>query len=121
MPSLNKTACRCGGTRIDGACDRCGTRRGRHQASTTARGYGSDWARLSKRIRTERPLCQVCQAQGKVTAATEVHHLLPITLSPHLRLEPTNLLSVCRVCHEELERGDSTTPPGSYCGSAKGN
>lgn len=104
MPTIAKTACRCGGTRTNGQCDRCGIKRGIQTQKTTVRGYGADWARLSKRIRTERPLCEQCMREGRVRAAVEVHHIVPIARAPHLRLDVDNLMSVCRECHETLEK-----------------
>ena len=40
-----------------------------------------------------------------VTAATEVHHIVKIKDRPELRLEWSNLMSVCRDCHERIEKG----------------
>lgn len=105
MPWLTKTACRCGGVRSGGNCDRCGHVRGKRDGTTTERGYGSDWQRVSRYVRQTNPLCVECQKHGRVRAATEVHHIVPIVRAPHLRLELSNLVSVCRSCHEELERG----------------
>lgn len=104
MPTISKSACRCGGTRTDGVCDRCGVVRGKHAKTTTERGYGGDWAKLSKRIRKERPLCEPCWREGRVRSATEVHHIVSIARAPHLRLDANNLMSVCRECHEQLEK-----------------
>lgn len=45
-------------------------------------------------------LCQDCKEKGKVTIATEVHHIIPLEQRPDLALELSNLRSLCRQCHE---------------------
>lgn len=117
MPILNRTACKCGGTRTDGKCDRCHTSKGKHERTTTQRGYGADWQRVSRMVRELRPLCEVCQARGIVRAASEVHHKQPISIAPSLRLEMSNLMSVCRECHEWLERDGSDTGGRPFSGT----
>lgn len=103
MPAVIASACRCGGKRVKGRCDKCGSGAGTHTKSARERGYGTDWTRVSRMVRTEEPLCVVCKAQGRTTAATEVHHVKPIKDAPGERLQRDNLMSVCRTCHEELE------------------
>ena len=97
--------CRCGGVRDDRAgsvCESCGAGKRKDKRSTTEHGYDYRWKKLSERIRKERPLCERCEAQGIVTAATEVHHKVPIDEAPWLRLERSNLMCVCNECHQEI-------------------
>lgn len=115
MPTIHKTACRCGGTKTNGRCDRCHAARGKHDRTTTERGYGADWQRVSRRVRQLKPLCEVCEKQGKVTAASQVHHKIPIALAPHLRLDASNLMSVCGPCHAWLEGGAAGTGGDPSC------
>lgn len=72
------------------------------RGSSTARGYGADWQRLRLQVLAEEPLCRFCAEQGKVTAATEVDHIVPIRLRPDLRLERSNLRSLCKPHHDAL-------------------
>lgn len=65
------------------------------------RHYGGTWSRLSRALRENSPLCQRC---GKEPSA-EVHHIVPVAADPRLKLDPRNLMAVCRRCHEELEHG----------------
>ena len=102
MPTIMRVACRCGGTKANGRCDRCGSG-DQYDRTKAERGYGKDWERLSTTVRTMRPLCERCQTLGRVRAATEVHHVVPIRVDPSRRLDEANLMSVCRKCHEELE------------------
>jgi 5-methylcytosine-specific restriction endonuclease McrA len=98
--------CRCGGVRIDArgsVCNKCGAgRKVNKSQNTTERGYDGAWNRLSRRVRTEQPLCEVCLESGIVTAATEVHHKVSIEQAPWLRLERSNLMSVCNGCHKAI-------------------
>ena len=42
--------------------------------------------------------CQHCK--GKVTPANEVHHIKELRTHRHLALVDSNLISLCRPCHE---------------------
>lgn len=72
----------------------------RHRGSRHARGYGSQWDKLRKRI-LERDcgLCLVCQAEGRLTAATMVDHI--INKAAGGTDDEENLQSICRECHVE--------------------
>ena len=60
-----------------------------------------NWQRARKlALQRDNYLCQM-QASKKCTKiATEVHHLKPLEEFPELGLELSNLVSVCRQCHE---------------------
>lgn len=53
-------------------------------------------------------LCQRCARRGRMTAATEVHHIEPLTPEnigdPRVTLNPDNLTSLCHECHREVHR-----------------
>ena len=94
--------CGCGAVREDkfgAACPSCGAGKKLNNRNTTQHGYDGAWNRLSKRVRTERPLCERCTKDGIVTPATEVHHIISIDDAPWLRLEVGNLESLCKACH----------------------
>lgn len=63
------------------------------------------WLRLRRDILTKQPICQRCQAEGRLTAATEVHHVRPVeeavTLAEKRQrmYDPTNLRALCHDCH----------------------
>lgn len=44
--------------------------------------------------------CQDCKDKGKMTRATEVHHVIPLEDRPDLGLELSNLRCLCHDCHE---------------------
>lgn len=45
------------------------------------------------------PLCQIKTHCIGITAAVEVDHVVPIRERPDLRLDMSNLQSVCHACH----------------------
>lgn len=69
------------------------------------RGLDTRWGKLSKWILKRHPVCQECNKQP----ATLVHHHIPISEAPHLRLRADGaggqmLRALCRDCHERIER-----------------
>ena len=53
-------------------------------------------------------LCQVCLSKGLIEAATEVHHIIPLTAEnindPRITVDETNLMALCDSCHDEQHR-----------------
>ena len=66
------------------------------------------WRRLRFKHLQSNPLCERCKNQDRVTAASEVHHIIPIesqTSSKDMEqvaYNPLNLMSVCRECHRAI-------------------
>ena len=54
------------------------------------------------------PLCQMCEREGRIRLAEEVHHVRPIEsvndeiVMKRLAYDPDNLMSVCRECHHKI-------------------
>ena len=70
----------------------------RHQ-----RGYDADWIRLRAWQLREHPFCQCddCQDGAKrLRIANVVDHIKTIAEHPELRLDPTNLRSMHKRCHD---------------------
>ena len=67
--------------------------------------HTSQWLQLRKEILTKRPLCERCQEQGIITAATEVHHVRPVEEAysygdkVQRMYDPHNLRALCHDCH----------------------
>ena len=70
------------------------------------RRYGRAWKRIRDRYVQEHPLCELCQAEGRLVPTQEVHHKLPLSEGgTHAR---ENLIALCQSCHSKIhaERGD---------------
>ena len=73
------------------------------------------WLRLRASVITDHPLCERCEREGIVTAATEVHHRVPVEhgMNPRekerLMFDRLNLVALCHGCHvkEHTEMGRS--------------
>ena len=91
----------------------------RHDSSTT-RGYGSDWQRLRKRKLLTDPYCAICKSQGRVKLAEEVDHKIRISERPDLRLDWSNLESLCQKCHAAKSAAERSGRPVKGC-DADGN
>src|SRR5688500_13860395 len=76
--------------------------------------YDSSWRRLSRWHRQQFPLCgqgpnedanraaSRCLQLGLITLADVSDHIVPVTVDPARRLDPTNLRSLCANCHNSL-------------------
>lgn len=67
--------------------------------SRHARGYGTAWDKLRKRIlQRDRDLCQPCLAKGHVKPASQVDHIKPKAKGG--TDADDNLQAICTPCHE---------------------
>jgi 5-methylcytosine-specific restriction protein A len=71
-----------------------------------AKRYGKDWNRISKAYRQAHPLCELCEAVGRIVPAECVHHKRKVADGGGN--ERSNLQSLCQACHAKLhaEHGD---------------
>jgi 5-methylcytosine-specific restriction enzyme A len=76
-------------------------RRDAIRPNASSRGYTSvRWRRLRRLKLATDPLCEECGKAGRVTAATEVDHLVPHDgPADPLFWEWSNLSSKCKPCH----------------------
>lgn len=72
--------------------------------SPSKRGYGRDWQALRLRHLASEPLCRMCKAEGRITAATVVDHIVPIEQAPHRRLDASNCQSLCKPHHDSTKQ-----------------
>ena len=62
--------------------------------------YGSKaWKRTRNAKLNATPLCEKCQQQGKLTAAAEVHHIIPRKEYRGSAYDLGNLQALCKRCH----------------------
>ena len=62
------------------------------------------WRKMRKAKLTMQPLCEQCQQEGRLTAATIVHHIEELKQRPELGLQIDNLMSVCDGCHNKIHK-----------------
>lgn len=66
------------------------------------------WKKLREAYLMQHPLCEMCEKDGKVNEATEVHHITPISNAndelgmKELGYNPNNLMALCEECHHKL-------------------
>lgn len=70
--------------------------------------HTSKWVHLRKEILTAHPLCQECEKEGRIEAATEVHHVRPVEEAVNMAdkrqrmYDPHNLQALCHSCHVKI-------------------
>lgn len=68
------------------------------------------WQLLRDSYRARHPLCEDPfkhhERAHRVEPATSVHHKQSIKQAPHLALVESNLMAVCRDCHEAMDRAN---------------
>ena len=80
-------------------------------ASSTKQGYGTDWQRLRIEIlQRDQWTCAYCHKPLLGPDAT-VDHLIPISIAPSLRLDPSNLVAACRRCNGRRANEGRAAPP----------
>ncbi len=66
------------------------------------------WQRLRHDKLSDCPLCERCKEQGHISAATEVHHVIPVETGltkpekERLMFDYTNLKALCHDCHVQI-------------------
>src|SRR5438128_846854 len=109
MPLRAERACRnqrcpSGTNHVSGYCDPC--RRGRYKEQDRDRGpehafYNStEWKRVRLLQLSRDPLCVACVAEGELTLASHVDHIVPIVLGGD-RLNLGNVQSLCTSHHSK--------------------
>lgn len=66
-----------------------------------------EWKQKRDEIRQrDKNLCRYCLSKNRlVYNQIEVHHIIPIKMNFELKLNDNNLISLCRMCHEDAEVG----------------
>lgn len=69
------------------------------RGTAASRGYDARWRRRRNAFISANPLCAHCKAEGRIEAAREVDHIVPLRAGGP-RLEWGNLQALCRRCHQ---------------------
>ena len=70
------------------------------KTSSAQRGYGYKWQNARKQWLAQHPLCVMCKAQGRITAATVVDHIRPHKGDQRLFWDTSNWQSLCKRHHD---------------------
>ena len=68
--------------------------------SDTNKRYGRAWKKIRARFLLRHPLCEQCRSEGRLTAAEEVHHILPLASGG--TNDEGNLMALCKSCHSRI-------------------
>lgn len=74
--------------------------------TSTRRGYGYKWQKAREQFLQEHPLCVMCQAEGRVTVATVVDHIVLHRGDPSLFWRRSNWQSLCATHHSRDKQRD---------------
>jgi 5-methylcytosine-specific restriction protein A len=81
----------------------------RRDPATRSR-YGREWRFIRRRYITAHPLCEKCEAAGRITPAQEIHHILP--LSKGGSHDEDNLMALCSSCHSGITLAENNRNRG---------
>jgi len=116
MPNRALTFCKwpgCNELTSNGYCDKhmplheakqaeANKRYEKSRGSAASQGYDHEWRKARLAYLRQHPLCEDCEAQGKIVTATMVHHKVAIK-DGGARLDMRNLRALCNACHERIE------------------
>jgi 5-methylcytosine-specific restriction endonuclease McrA len=60
-----------------------------------------EWQQKRREILTRDKECIHCKRMGKYSHADTVHHIIHLRANPSLALADTNLISLCKSCHDK--------------------
>lgn len=84
----------------------------RERGSAAARGYDRHWRSFREQFLADHPLRKDCEDKGRVTAATDVHHLIKLRDRRDLRLDSRNCMALRQNCHSaRTARGEQDGAP----------
>lgn len=73
----------------------------RQRGGAVFRGYDRKWREARVMYLRRHPLCVLCQAEGKLTPATVVDHVIPHRGDMKLFWDKSNWQGLCRKCHDK--------------------
>ena len=72
------------------------------------------WKRVRQVVLSFEPLCRICMSHGRVTAASEVDHIVPRSEGGDL-YDRSNLQPLCQPCHFDKTARENSTPNKGAC------
>jgi len=71
-----------------------------HRNKDSNKKYGRNWRKIRLAFLSKNPICELCQADGRLTPANTVHHKRKIADGGNNTYE--NLQALCNRCHSKL-------------------
>ena len=105
MPGVQCSNPGCPNISGGGLCDECRRQRGKERRSdpeySRAKSFydSKQWQAIRNRQLNRKPLCEICLSVGRVARAVAVDHIIPWKGDRSLATDPTNLQSLCIICH----------------------
>ena len=79
----------------------------------TYKRFGYRWRKVREAYISKHPLCELCEQQGRLVPAEEVHHIKPWAEGGGD--EDDNLQSLCTSCHSRLTLAETRNKyPGGF-------
>lgn len=72
------------------------------------------WQALRRLVLSCEPCCRYCAEQGRITPATDVDHIVPISRDRAMVFDLSNLQPLCHGCHSGPKQSEERT--GRRCG-----
>ena len=97
----------------------------RHSATYNRLINSTRWRAIRAQQLAEHPFCELCRKKGVYYPATEVHHILPVDSArteeeaERLAYGTSNLMSLCRKCHNDLHKAERSHSKESHQRRAK--
>ena len=82
----------------------CPEHKPQYNRRDNASHYDRRWRSISKLYLSKNPLCAECEKVGRLTPATETHHIISVEAGGTDRDE--NLMAVCKSCHSRFTMGE---------------
>lgn len=107
MPYKSRKPCRfpgCG-VLVNSGERYCAKHKKQYKSGGDASHYDRRWQKIRLAFLSKHPLCQKCQEAGRLTPATEVHHIIAVANGGSD--SESNLMPLCKSCHSKITRKET--------------
>lgn len=82
------------------------------RGSSSQRGYNSRWQKARETFLRRRPLCKMCEDEGRLTPATLVDHIVPHRGDTALFWDTDNWQPLCKPHHDKVKQAEEKRSQG---------
>lgn len=82
------------------------------RGSSSQRGYNSRWQKARETFLRRHPLCKMCEAEGRLTPATIVDHIIPHRGDQALFWDTGNWQPLCKPHHDKVKQAEEKRSRG---------